>query len=46
MIDQLVKTMPKHDGGLADGDQEGYNYEKYMEMVMGKKFVDGINGSS
>jgi len=44
MIEQLLQVMPKHQGDLAEGDEEGYNYEKYMELVMGKKLSDGVNG--
>lgn len=47
MIEQLVKTMPKHGGELAEGDQVGFDYEVYMEKLMGKG-VDveaaGVNG--
>ncbi|KAF8443488.1 calponin homology domain-containing protein [Terfezia claveryi] len=44
MIEQLIQVMPKHEGELSEGDEEGYNYEKYMELVMGKKLSDGVNG--
>ena len=44
MIEQLVEVMPKHYGELAEGDEVGYNYEKYMELVMGKKLNEGVNG--
>lgn len=44
MIEQLVHMMPKHNGGLAEGDQEGYDYEKYMTMLMGSQIDDNANG--
>lgn len=44
MIEQLLQVMPKHPGQLAEGDEEGYNYERYMELLMGKKVSDAVNG--
>lgn len=45
MIEQLVKTMPKVRVRVEDGDEEreeeGFDYEKYMEVLTGKKEVNG-----
>lgn len=47
MIEQLVKTMPKVRVKVEDGDEEreeeGFDYEKYMEILTGKG--PGTNGA-
>lgn len=46
MIEQLVKTMPKvrvrvEDDG-EEREEEGFDYEKYMEVLTGKKEANGV----
>lgn len=46
MIEQLVKTMPKVRVMVDDEgekrEEEGFDYEKYMEVLTGKKEANGV----